>query len=558
MGMVYEPERQPDRGPKASPGRRPAVLGAAALALAAIFVLGRFAAPTTTTTPDDEHTAFLDLPTSTSTTLFPEQGGHFRWGLVVRLDDQPLAVHRLEGHLLVFGRGPSSRGMVLWRASPQFGTNPDGLPVIGTDHMIDGVVEQGGGLLALGSEVATGSPVAWTSHDGINWEKTLLPHDGLEGMRPLFYAALSVGDLTIARAEAGQSIDSEALWDRAESAMRSRFGELMNSFYVSGVGRDITFTALGPLDLDLGSAPVAELGLDPGDYLPHSVSGRPMAWVSRDGETWEPTPGKSPGQWGEMFEGPDGRIWSTDPTSEPPGLIATDDGVRWVRMPSTGSVSAIRSWEGRLIALSRPLTLVTSSDGANWRELDGPDGLLGSPSGGRIVLGHHFDAGPSGVVVIVSRHSTSGSPGTETTPAEVIVKREGAFELWATWDGHLILRRMGLTVTHVRSWDPRPDQISFDLAAGTVTLKVPSTGEAAITVTAEDLMRVEPAIRREPWDPGDVRRALLFTPDGSKWTVEGLGRFDHAQVYWLRLFEDALVLVTHGQDGYSVYASPLP
>ncbi len=552
MGVVYEPERQPDRGPTAGPGRRPAVLGAAALALAAIFVLGRFASPTTTTTPNDEHIAFLDLPTSTSTTLFQARGEPLEWARLVHLGNPPIAVVDVDGATFVYGVGPRGAGAELWSRDIWH----LGLLVIDTDHYVQTIIETWFGLLAVGTEVATGATVVWTSDDGISWDRSYLPADGIAGMQVTLYEAHAADVLILISGRAWMGSDQATLYARAEEALRGVFGELLDWFHSYETESGVEFVVYGPLEIGLGSLEAEAIGLESSDYLDLDTPAFEVLWASNDGQVWDLSIDDHPRYLQGMFTGPDGGIWVYDHAIPQVGFVATSDGATWRRVPTTRAVYGASRWGSLVVGLTDQMNLVVSKDTTNWGALDLPDGLLGLPPRPGPFLVEGFASHESGLAVVAYRLT-----GDSTSPKpqhDLIIKRDGAIELWIR-DWTIEVRRLGQVVTRIDRWDTPAESLTIDPHAGTLTFRDPVTGEALITVTADELRAKE--MQRQLSYPGTsaaIERVMMFTRDGSEWIIQSIGMFDGRQIYGIHVFEDRLALVTDEGLGFSVMETLLP
>lgn len=549
MSMVVEPDRQPEKARSTGPGKRPAVIGAMALALTAVFVLSRFAAPAPTA--EQETTTTTTAPQSTTTTGFQVRGEPFEWTRLAHFGNLPIAVLDVDGVTFVYRRhGPGAVGAELWSSDE----GHRGLLVIDADHYVERVLDTWFGMMAVGTEVETRAPVVWTSTDGISWDLSPLPIDGIEGMGIVFDGAQASDELIVISGDASKPGDFSILHAQAETALREAFGELLEAFYWSDSGSGPEFVVYGPLWILLGSLSPEDLGLDPDQYRFDPDGQSDAVWASVDGSTWTLSTKDGPTYLHQMFTGPDGGIWALDDSTGFGGFLATRNGVDWRRVPTTHQVFDAVRWGPSVVGLNDSLGLVVGEDATNWRQLETPDLL--EPGRVRPWSVAQFAADSTGLAIIASR-SSGGHVSAQPQP-EVIIKRDGPVELWFH-HGSLAVRRLGEVMTVFEFSDPR-QRHSIDPEEGTITFNDPTTGEALITVTADELRVAElgPETEGPGTSPGNIERLIMFTRDGLEWVVQGIGMFDDRQIYRMQVFEDRLVLVTGEGLGYSVMETPLP
>ncbi len=396
--MVFPETPDPHDGNSGRSLRLLGTLGALILIVSAVFILGRLTTPPPPSAepePSTTSTTILRAPTTTSP--FPEQGVPFQWLQVVELEHPPIAVHDMDGRTLVYGHGTFGQGVELWSSDPRYW----GLTVIDSDHYVQSFIETWFGLLAVGSEVESGAPVVWRSTDGITWDKTALPTDGIDNLQLSHIAAQASNDLITVHGQMRAGDNHDSLYRQAEGVMKERFGDLLEFFYWEVAGPEVRFNAFGPFGLVLGWSTAQQLGLDASEYTNGDDPEIAVIWASHDGTDWSTHVLDLPLYLGETFIGPSGGLWALGQN----GFLTTTDGVHWKRIPTTRTVNRPISWGNTIVAFSWNIGhIVISSDGSNWETIDGPDRRF-VPAQGDTPERYTMAAGPYGLAILITRPS---------------------------------------------------------------------------------------------------------------------------------------------------------
>ncbi|MFZ0014998.1 MAG: hypothetical protein WAL25_12885, partial [Acidimicrobiia bacterium] len=136
-------------------------------------------------------------------------------------------------------------------------------------------------------------------------------------------------------------------------------------------------------------------------------------------------------------------------------------------------------------------------------------------------------------------------------------------------EGRLTIERDGTTHTWSAYMSTIPEGMSFDLATQTITFSDAETGEELATMGLEELADAEIAYWTTQNSAGQNWTALVFTPDGEKWTVQDEKSALGADTFLVQLqvtettavaavVSSAGRFIPGSSPGFEIWAAPLP
>lgn len=535
-----------------------------ALALAAIFVLGRF---TPQPPPVEPEGPVLLVPDATTTTLdqappvlgaFAEQGQPLAWEAMAGIGDhRPLAVVELDGEMLFFTapasnpvgnlgqtsiNDPGEGGLYLWWPF-QSENRPvaRAMQVIPSGVVFQTVEETSFGLLATGVEPDTGMPSTWTSFDGLDWSRWDLRDEAGD---PIHVYETHVHDgMTLTLASSTSVLGSET----ARRAAIESYGDAAVSMVQ--LTRD-RYAIFGPLGLFIGVKAVDE-----------GFETRQVTHVLRtsDGIEWEVLrlPDSDTSFLASVVAGPDGKVWALAYEFHGPVVFSSPDGSEWRRHDDGTSTSAggvytrlmgARPWAGSHLTLGGDPTggtvLLTSDDLVEWRELYDFATILAPPPSWRTWNLRTWSTGPEGIALVAQR----------TLPVSDVEREEPAATLHK--DGYtlevtrqnVVLRGRDADIQASRFYFRQHSRIEIDLETRSVVF-TDGKGAELVRFTYAELAALD--VPETPDRPvGPMSQAFLHSPDGVTWDVQDISSVTGGT--WathLALHGDRVYMVTGSHSG---------
>lgn len=245
-----------------------------------------------------------------------------------------------------------------------------------------------------------------------------------------------------------------------------------------------------------------ELGLAPevGSLL--SGGGRPIIWTSHDGLEWEAvTTLAPPNSHGLSGYAAVGEVEAALAWGEFGSVVWVRRGGEWERPTIAGSLTALTSWQGQIIATGSDAAagapaVWATSDGLTWEETKIPGGVIQQlyPSWNALVgLGWTDHAALIG-------------------PARI---EAGDLTVLATSDGRFqVVDAAGDTVVEVR-------EENVTREAGMITIFDPDSGQVVVEIDEGAYESAWEAVYREIefQGRGQPQFALVISEDGTSWTV---------------------------------------
>lgn len=589
--MVLPEGTEPPRRDKPSAPTLAGIGAALVLVLGSLLVLGQLTTPsqeaiaedTTTTTAADQDP--LGAPTTTTTIDVDSfaasditTGRRFSWikspGLG-RLWPIDLVLHRGLVYLLgseeVSETGGTPLGLSGWRSEDGISwsriPSPDAseaansvlAPLIPADHAISRVLSAGESLVALSSRLSDGAPVVWTSPDGLDWTSSELPID------------VSLLETSSYRLEAAAYFDNELL---VSGVMQTGSLELLaNALPVELVGENHTAVefgfrlrpgggiveAYGPLGLHAFSIRLDELGLDDlteSDLFGPQPPARQFVWSSRDSETWHQEELQS-SIAEEMWVRPDGTLVAYGSGERQSTISLTSDGETWHLSPRSSrawifQISAQTVWEDQLVGSGLGKELFTTHDGLDW-QYAGTGDLLPDAINWRL---RPVAGGDGGLAVVATALRANSAP----TRSPVIIEKDQTTITIDTEASVLRLAHPDVEEITIPLWATETSSlVDVDFVAQEVTFNHPETDEPLVTIAFATLEAAESSASRFDADAhADAERALLFTPDGTEWSVQSLTEEigPSSAVDDMVVLEDRVVMITSPSQAASGSATP--
>jgi hypothetical protein len=520
-----------------------------------VFFVGRVgppsdpsqAAPTTTATT---------APTTTTpriTELIPQLGAPLEWQPSRDFGELfPIAIVDHEGSLFLFGTpdAPHTReggGAVLAWVSGDGGATWESMGIVipASRYSVQSVISTSQGLVAVGVDRVDGGPRIWRSPDGVRWSVTDLPAvgPGTPGWSTWVQAVGATGDLLVVFGRTvfdAQHLIVESLPDHL------RPGEDEFLYGMSWGGPPFRLTIYAPLGIPVFSANATELGLTDAQVA-SLFSGPEMdgvtVWTSSDGgASWDVSEMEA-SHIDHLAATPDGDLIATGyGGAGGPGAWVSADGLQWQRQ-SLAAISAhgITPWDGGLIGIrdrGRSADLVRSADGREWESF-GIHRLLEEGFSwylDRIVVG------PAGIATIA--HGHDDRPTVRTELERLLLEKDGYHLTFDEGRWSLVLSTGDTEVLRLSlDRDGVREEVTADFGARTMSFLDPVTGEALVTFTFDELEEAQSAMW--PTEPHHFRQVLLFSPDGTAWSVQdvSVGVGESGFVWALRVTADRVIAV---------------
>lgn len=496
-----ESERPADTSPR---WKVPAALLTVVAGAAAVFALtspdpAPSAATTTVTT--------VAVPTAPTTTVaFITQGEPLDF-TVAELAGFPLAIMETEaGELMLVQGDVQSDGTIGVRnfvSREGRSWVPVGDP-ISPPNRVAGATVTDFGLVAYGQD-GTGAPTIWITENGRSWNTHTIDPDSHWPV----YQVGATHDLILATG-------FSSAWSELDAVVRERFGEFGKRQQPVWDGQKEPEVILySPLGLPLTRMTVSDLGFDPARFEQTEDT---ETWATSDGINWYRASLPTPGYPGVFFQGNDGELWHARGEDFTTTLFSTSDALVWTERSDVGASGAqVQPWQDGLVSVSPDLRVRTSADGGEWSGSTVRD-LFTAPNEWYL---DPWVAGDQGLALVARWWDRSSQQSIEDRSVEV--EHQGRV-IRITPSLVTVLDSDRTTVlANVARWtEVTTPTLSFDEAAGTVTIHDRRDGDALVTFTLEELADLE----MEAGAPGSAavfpthRRVLLTSIDGCNWTSQ--------------------------------------
>lgn len=539
-------------------GRRALFVGAALVIAVGFAALGAL------TSSDDQQLAIGTTTTFTTTTsttmgeILPpvdmddftveqlETGLTLEWSRIGLSDTgYPIGLTEHEGDVYLFATAaPAFRdqpgGLTAWRSRDGSNWEPLG-EVIGDDYHVSMVTSTDRGLVAAGTSADGSSLVVWISTDGAGWSETeFTDEDEHYSSRHYPMAIGANGDLLVIAASS--EIDRQELLEEHLQAAGIELDLSYLQWDTTWRGEEGQWLTIdGPLGMTALEVDVETLDLSP-EEVQWIVDGyQPTQavdiWANQGGtDEWSLTSIDGVDWVESIVSRPDGALtligWG------PVGRVSRQsyDGRTWSDFDPDNEPKQMQSWGDRFIGVDDTADraeLVVSDDGVSWEPLGLADRF---PRPLHLSVAT-FGSGDDGLALSVIGYDTT-SVATVTDRTVTTITTDEGYHL--TLD--LEPRIMELTTdTTTHTWEiyraETPEGVELDVFERMVRLSDPHTGERLTQVSFEELMRAEQAYFVERFQ-SDEHKALVFTGDGSQWTVQSSAGVIGADT-WISLLEVA-------------------
>lgn len=439
-----------------------------------------------------------------------ELGDPLDWEHVLTIGGPVLAVLEHDERFFLFAGTepgyppPTVGGMNAWVSPDGRQWTPLGT-IVTAQHTVESVVSTGNDLVAIGSRLADGQPMVWSSPDGVTWTQAELPLDhplpSPLMIRPTQVASTDGVVVVIGALD----IDRSAVFDDlgiAEDASR---------FTVSVGGPPLRIEVRGHLGIPLHVSDGAELGLTD-DEMARVFGERVNVWRSIDGERWESSTIAAM-RINSLVPVGEGRFAAFGYGRLGPGIWGSVDGIEWTRTPAPTQVQLASEWKGQVLGVrlfgSNP-TLLSSEDGRRWQSL-GMGHLL--PEEHEWLL-DPVTANEEGILV-----GALGMERGRRAPLEV-TSLEGDHSLVGFPGGWITLLEGSRKVVRILATSVEITEIvDYDLPSGTLTFVEEGTNDPIATFSLSDVAQAE---ERSGERVDLVDEYVLFSTDGLTWSVHDL------------------------------------
>lgn len=481
------------------------------LSLAAIAGVTRPEVPqavasTTTTSPE------IERPT---TTLFftLEDDTPLEWHLGVEIPDTRLiATVPLDEDIYLFTtvdpfEDRDGTDLAVWRSSDGAAWEPLGhLRPPGV--LIEKVTSTVKGLIALGSAAADGTPWVAMSDDGVTWREATLPAgDSPPGGYWLQAADANKNFIVVAGTPWGlpQTAIAEAIEGRLGGDDVLRYG-----WGLTGYSR---ISVYGPLGITVYEGTAEDLGLD--ETVFQGIGGTPQeaaVWVSDDGTSWARAALEDAYWINGFFTAADGALRAMGGGYSGEDVWSSPDGRHWESLgPRIGPWEVV-DWGGRYIGVGPGL--LASDDGDDWERLP-LRSILPAGSWDTTMAA----AGGAGLAVLVTDYSDTGGPWP---PAPHTLTRDGYTLTITEEPAMLTIERAGARVLTVPRWTDRVTEgVRVDFGGETAEFLDPETNEVIVVFTFDELDAAEEEMRAASRE--DMPQFLAQTIDMRHWSLHDLG-----------------------------------
>ncbi len=538
--------------------RLPALSAVALVSVTMALVLGRFTSPPDPFDPSDA----VMIPDPTTTTVlsepevvehFTEQGHPLLWETVANIGDHsPVAIVEVEGEALVF-TAPSAtpsgdHGQILLDNPARYGGlflwDPGQTPaalsarVIPSGNRIHAVENTSFGLIALGTDVATGEPSTWASDDGREWGRLDLRDPSGQPLH--VYESHSHGETTILLASTWVE---DGLGRARREAIEQHGNAAVSLLYLSPRYHGV----FGVLGIHLGVIR---------DDIPANVQSRSYVLRTGDGVSWEMTDLEELIRVGvrmsNLVTSPEGAIWGLVYESDGPVVYQYHgEGSGWGRLQDRSltrpggmyfHLMVAQPWSGAHLALPFDAqgspTLVVSEDLREWDEIFDFATILDLESSDNWAV-QAWDTGPNDIVMAV--HWFGLALGLQPEEPARTLHKDG-FDLEVTRHS---IRLLGpdadITVSRYYSHphsrveiDPDDHSIVFLDTVGSELIRFGQAELAAVDVRPTSAVT-----------PASMTQAFLHSTDGETWTIQDISALTRgAWVAQLAVIGDRVYLVT--------------
>lgn len=243
----------------------------------------------------------------------------------------------------------------------------------------------------------------------------------------------------------------------------------------------------------------------------------------------------------ELWVNPEGLLIAYGSDSRGSTISTSLDGTHWLTQGRSSpawifEIEAETAWRGSLIGSGLGGDLFASYDGVIWEKI-GTGEMLPDEIGWNL---GPVASGPAGLATVAGYLDSGGAARFE--PVTIEIGEVGLTLDLAT--GRLRLAKPGYEPLEVLlGVTGAEDSYTIDFTTSTVTFTDPGTGDQLITIgfsTLEEAMGNALAV------DAVTERALLFTPDGSSWSVQDLTNLvaDDNEIAELAILHDRLLMLT--------------
>ncbi|HJS71446.1 MAG TPA: hypothetical protein VJ858_01850, partial [Acidimicrobiia bacterium] len=465
------------------------------------------------------------------------------------------------------GASDPGGGLLAWRSSNGVDWEPLG-EVIGPEHTLNGaVVADAGELLALESDETGTGFFLWRSENGADWTREHIELDRAQRSELVIPSAIGGnGDIYVVTGSYEQPSD-----DVAAQRLSEAVGDLIDredyGWGIDPVGDDITFTVYGPFGFPLVTYSADELALNAAEreqiveYY-HGSPQQPIFWRSTDDGGWQEAAIEGIEWVDRISSTPTGRLMVHGNGPTGPRLFTSTDGVAWEPSSEIYGPYTVQAWGDLMVGPSglRGPSVMVSSDGDIWEDI-GPATQF--PNG----IDWYMDAvgsGPGGIAAHVSGFPIQYQ--APRGPQPVVLVDEGGAEVTFDFSGGTIEMRAPDGDTHVWSLTGLDsDEVTVDLASGEMAFLDEATGEKLADFDIDELMTLESKAWGH-WDEPEPFDALVFTPDGSTWSIQDFQRVAADSYFPLFGVSETHVIAVRVADdfdpgstgGFEVWAAEIP
>lgn len=553
-------------------------------AIAALVIAGGFmalgglspasqATPETTTTTQAIATTTEELPPPFDPENFQvsqiETGPQFEWTRTLTLEEgYPLGLieHSDSLYLFVnerpFWRG-DSENLTIWEWDGSGEWHSPG-SIVGGLHSVVAMTTHGAEVMLVGNSSEGGAMSLWRSTDMGIWTREDIPLEADDQDKTVFPAAVGAnGDLVMVAGSL--SMNPKTIEDALHEAGYP-VDLLQWGWWLDGDAVVIS----GPFGVTIDRVAFSELGWDEDTKasIVRSYRGRSESktWIQRDGGAWEAIELEELEGVESILPYPGGGLVATGWSSSNYVRLVSTDGMKWTRLDGNETPWQVDTWGDRFVAATdRSLPgFFVSNDGETW-EAFGPDGLFPEGINWSTETLAASDDGVAFTTTGVSPGLPSTTPSERVPPIRLDIG-DGATLILDFESGRLDLEKESDSFSW-QMYGPSSDQdgISADPEEQTLLLTDPETGYILATVPFDVLQDAEVDFYRQR-APETGHRALVFTPDGTTWTIQDVpSRFGDSNLLGELLIgtnQVAAIVVPDGwwdmEGGFEVWTAPLP
>jgi hypothetical protein len=330
-----------------------------------------------------------------------------------------------------------------------------------------------------------------------------------------------------------------------------------------------TFTIHGPLGIELAEIPLEDLDLteEERELAVQGYQGNPESaiWASTDGSRWQRSTVEGVDWVQAIFSSDTRGFVLLGSGSTGPRVFASDDGLTWETIDTSGGVPwNVHEWGERLVGardMSVP-ELMTSEDGENWVSVGLADQFPTAVQWST----YPTAAGPGGVALVAS--GFAAGPQTDAPEPVTFLSDKGHTVSLDPSNGRLAVEAEELSQTWQIYGTTQGDGLLLDTEAETIELLDTESGISFGRVTFDEVQQAEEDFYRAQYG-GDQHRALVFTPDTETWVIQDLADSigPEAAITNLLVGSDRLVAVVLPEGdwyypavdpGFEIWTAPLP